>query len=325
MVRIRRAVFYPEGQMIRDLEELLLRVPDLDSREFMKEAVRCYQAGAYRASVVMAVAAGMDDLRRKLNRLASSGASTQAVTTAAKSIEEQFQQQKPFEGSLISAAASGVGFITPSEQKKLTLLLTTRHLNAHPSGHPSSSEEARDAIASMIDIVLSRPGLMGAVAAKDLVSRITKPTFYPTLKRPDDAFPVVKEEVRLIAPSTFATLAGLVVDRLVESLRAGGRLHPTWLVASSGSVGEADALIVFLGGMVSLEGRAKEAVAAQIPRLVHEPEAGSDVCWLLAVKPDLVRALEPLERDRTMSLVRSRVDADTNAARVHDEWSRLGW
>jgi hypothetical protein len=311
--------------MIRDLEELLLTVPDLDSREFMKEAVRCYQAGAYRASVVMAVAAGMDDLRRKLNRLASSGASSLAVVTAAQSVEKQFQAQQPFEGTLIAAAASGVGFITPSEQKKLNALLVTRHLNAHPSGHRSSAEEARDSIASMIDIVLARPGLMGAVAAKELVSRITKQTFYPALTRPEDAFPVVRAEVRLIAPSTFSVLAGLILDRFVDLLHVGSGIPRTWIADQSGSAGEADALVLFLGGMALLPGLSEGAVAAQIPRLVQEPGASSDVCWLLAVNPALVRALESLERDRTMSLVRSMVDADANAVRVHDEWSRLGW
>jgi hypothetical protein len=47
--------------MLRDLEELLLTITDSASREFMREAVRCYNVGAHRAAVVMAVAAGMDD------------------------------------------------------------------------------------------------------------------------------------------------------------------------------------------------------------------------------------------------------------------------
>jgi hypothetical protein len=32
--------------MIRDLEVLLLQIPDAESRAFMEEAVRCYSAGA---------------------------------------------------------------------------------------------------------------------------------------------------------------------------------------------------------------------------------------------------------------------------------------
>ncbi len=309
--------------MIRDLEEMLLTVPDKDSREFMKEAVRCYQAGAYRASVVMAVAAGMDDLRRKLNRLASSGASSQAVSTAAQHVERQFQAQQPFEAGLIAAAGAGVGFITPSEQKKLSGLLTTRHLNAHPSGHRSSAEEARDAIASMIDIVLARPGLMGAVAARELSSRVTTPTFYPTLTQDADAFRVVRDELELIAPTTFASLAGWIVDRLVDCLRNVDRHQPSWIVQPGGKPGEADALVLFLGGMAKLEGPSEDAVVEQIPRMVRDPGLGSDICWLLGLKPGMIRSLPPLERDRTMSLVRSMVDADKNAARVNDVWSRL--
>lgn len=311
--------------MIRDLEELLLRVPDLDSREFMKEAVRCYQAGAYRASVVMAVSAGMDDLRRKLNRLASSGASSHEIATAAQFVEKQFQAQLPFEKGLIAAASSGVGFITPSEQKKLDALLTTRNLNAHPSGHRSSAEEARDAIASIIDIVLSRPGLMGAVAAKSLVARVQKPAFYPELSSAEQAFPVVAAEVESIAPDSLRVLAATIMDEVVARLASVGDSRPRgwWIAGKSHALEPIDALVLFLGGMLRISGPCEDAASKQLPRLVQEAAASDAVCWLLSVNPAAVRHLSALDRDRAIGFVKRASDRDINAARTYDEWARL--
>ena len=311
--------------MIRDLEEMLLRVPDGEARDFMKESVRCYQARAYRAAVVMAVSAGMDDLRRKLGKLASSGAPSPEIKVASKRVEELFQKQAAFESTLIEVAAAGVGLITPSERKKLKALLETRNLNAHPSGHRSSAEEARDAITAMIDIILSRPGLMGAVAAKALVARVPKHAFFPTLASPEDAFPVVEAEVQLIAPSSMTVLTGSIVEEMLdllaksESTVEGGR----WLSTRQGTIDGVEAFALFLGGMLTIPGASEAAVALQLPRLAEEESAATELCWLLSVNPMVVSRLSSLDRDRSISLVGRYVDQDSNAANVYDEWSRL--
>lgn len=307
--------------MIRDLEELLLRVVDASSREFMTEAVRSYYAGAYRAAVVMAVGAGFDDLRRKLEKLSASGAPTQSIIQATKLIGELFEQQKPYERALIEAAGKGVGMISPSQQKKLRTLLDVRNLCAHPSGHISSSEEARDAIASVVDIVLSQPGLMGAVAAKELSTRVTKKSFFPSLGSVEDAFLVVERELELISPQSMGLLAKTLCDEILDCVRDGG--ESLWLKGLNKDSSELDSLALFIGGMLSLDGPSEAAVLEQIPRLVMEDDADFLTSWLLSVKPSVIRLLDNLDRDRAVTLVESRRDIDKQCIHLVDEWARL--
>lgn len=313
--------------MIRDLEDVLLRVTDPSSRDFMRESVRCYHAGAYRAAVVMAVAAGMDDLRRKISNLASSGSPSDAITQAAASIEKAFQEQKPFERAAIEAAAKGVGLVSPSEQKKLQLLLDVRNLNAHPSGHLSSAEEARHAITSIVDIVLSRPGMLGAVAAREIVKRIPKGNFYPGLRTPQESFEVVSKEIESISPSIMGMLAAEVSDRLLERLRVrrerGEPARTSWLLDSEGSPGDIECYAMFLGGMLRSQGAPETAVVRQLPRIIVEEEAACEACWIISISPQVLRLLDPLDRKRAVSMVSGRVDHDNNARILIDEWVRL--
>src|SRR5262245_34472928 len=114
--------------MLRDLEEVLLSIPDPESRNFMREAVRCYHTGAYRAAVVMAVAAGMDDLRRKLNEQAASGGAPAPLRAGAQRIEAIFVDQQAYESTLIDVCEKDASIYSPAEANKLRLLLKTRHL-----------------------------------------------------------------------------------------------------------------------------------------------------------------------------------------------------
>jgi hypothetical protein len=200
--------------MLRDLEEILLRIGDPASLEFMREAVRCYHAGAYRAAVVMAVAAGMDDLRRKLNEQAASGGAPATAKEAASRIEASFNSQDAFERALIDACEKDAEIFAPAETEKLRLLLKTRHLCAHPSGHTSTAEEAREVITSIIDLILSRPALFGMIAVSELLVRLGGTMFFP---KPDQPTPTVSAEIEALQPSLYKALAVKVVDRILEA------------------------------------------------------------------------------------------------------------
>ena len=65
--------------MIRDLEELVNSIKNADIKEYMKEALDCYNAKSYRACVVLSVVAGMYDLHYKLKALANSISEIQAL------------------------------------------------------------------------------------------------------------------------------------------------------------------------------------------------------------------------------------------------------
>ena len=148
------------GDVIRDLEEQLLRIPRPEAREQMAEAVRCYHAGAHRAAIVMAFAAAMDDLRRKLVDLAGSGGASSDLKAAVGHIESTFALQRAFEEDAIATAQVHAQLISPDEAKALQSYLKLRHLCAHPSGYVATAEEARAVIARVTDSVLSRPATL---------------------------------------------------------------------------------------------------------------------------------------------------------------------
>ena len=120
---------------MRDLEELLHSIQRSSSKDFMKEAIRCYNAGAYRAAVVISVAAGMDDLRMKLNEFVNDGGASPNVVAMQKDIEKIYKDQKAYESILIENCEKKADMLTPAEARKLELMLKNRHLCAHPSGH----------------------------------------------------------------------------------------------------------------------------------------------------------------------------------------------
>lgn len=167
--------------MIRDLESMILTISDPASRDYVREALQCYNAGAYRAAVVLSVAAGMDGLRRRLADLANSGGVSADTTTAHANIDRAFNNQDSFERTLIDASEKAVSFLTVSEAKKLRALFDVRNLCAHPSGHIGTAEEARDAMTTVIDFILSRPALMGMTGISTLLDRLKSPNFFPNI------------------------------------------------------------------------------------------------------------------------------------------------
>lgn len=58
--------------MIRDMELLLNTVYDDEIKSYLREALNCYSAEAYRACVIMSIIGGIHDLHNKLKILAPS-------------------------------------------------------------------------------------------------------------------------------------------------------------------------------------------------------------------------------------------------------------
>jgi hypothetical protein len=285
--------------VIRDLEAVLLTVVDPDSKVLLRDAIQSYSGGSYRAAVVMALASGMDDLRRKLRDLARSGGAPQAVRDAHNSIDQLFRDQKAFESDLIDACETKAGFLSPSEAKKLRLSLSLRHLCAHASGHRATAEEARETICTMADLILSRPALMGMVAVDGLVDRVEGPAFFPG--GPGGTQPTVAAELAQIHPTFLRALSTRLFDRLKavairdQALPPFQRLAPT--VAREN-------LRQFIAGMSRNGGDARAALWTYIGRIVEQAEAFEDVVFLLSQDPDGISLCSPLDRDRCVAIVR---------------------
>lgn len=270
---------------------------DRESREFMREAVRCYGAALYRSSVVMAVAAGMDDLRRKLNEQAASGGAPAVAKAAANRIETTFKDQKSFESDLIDACEREASIYGPAEAAKLRVLLKTRHLCAHPSGHVSTAEEAREVITSIVDLVLSRPALFGMTGVSEIIARLTSEVFFPNANQ---SVSIVASEIAALQPTLYKALASKVVELILANPKAPTFPHalPTVRVNAT----------TFLTGMLGVSPEARHIVWSVLSRLIESSDTASDALSIIAADPLGLPLAPPLTRDRALALVRRNVN-----------------
>jgi hypothetical protein len=285
--------------MIRDIEVSLLSITDPAAREYMTEAVRCYHAGAYRAAVVVAVAAAVSDLREKLTKLASSGGAPGQLVTSMKLVTGLHAAQKPLEQEVIRAAEEDAGMISPADGKELRALLVIRHLCAHPSGHSGTAEEARNVITRMIDIALARPAVLGVVGVEEILSRLPSPVFFPRTGHAELAATVAREVANL-----HGTLLPALVDRIVTVVEA--EMAAAAAVASKVVTPLRQNAVHFLTGMVAGGELARSATwkSRRIGDLVQAAAGALDALVVLDGDPSGLRLVDPLTRSRLLALIR---------------------
>ncbi len=298
--------------MLRDIEELLLRVRDPMSRAYIREAVQCYAAGAYRACVTLAMAACMDDLRRKLGTLATSGAGA-AVTTAHGIVEAEWNAQRAYESMLLDQAKA-IDLISPDEEKKLRALLSIRHLCAHPSGHAGSPEEARSAVADSIELVMSRPPQLGGREIESLLGRITNANFFPSngsgASVAASTSGAVRNELERVQPRAMARLA----SRLGE------------VITTEPAGTSYDNAVRFLGEMALLERSSNERPAWRtVESLIVSTISEARLLDVFTSAAGALGSSETdLHRQRALTLVRRRLSSLPQARSVARAWRTAG-
>lgn len=167
--------------MIRDMELLLNSVYNDEIKEYMNEALRCYNAGSYRACVVLSVIAGMQDLRNKINSVASSNSNIKQLDDDLSKKEQELQT---FEKTMIERCATEkIGILSADEAKMLKIYLDIRNQCAHPGAHTSSAEEARNVFSGIIDILCSKKSLIGTNQKKFFIMQLEQKCFYPYAKK----------------------------------------------------------------------------------------------------------------------------------------------
>ena len=165
--------------MLRDMEEMLNLVLDDDVKEYLKEALRCYVSGSYRASVIMSVIAGSYDLHKKVKSLAGSNKIFRELDDE---IEKRKAKLEVYEKYLMEQCATEeIDMLNNNELKELLRCLDTRNDCAHPSNFLCSAEKARDIYASIIDILASKPVLFGCKHMKNVIDEMEEKTFFPVI------------------------------------------------------------------------------------------------------------------------------------------------
>ena len=289
-------------RMIRDLESQLLNVPNMDTRDFLGEAVRCYQMGANRAAVVQAMAAGIHDLFIKFQNLVGTGAGSAGLRSAFGAIELKFKGQESYERDLLAAAQKEANFISPSELKLLNSLFDVRNLCAHPSGHKGSPEEARHVINAVVDLIASRPGSLGMAGVEDIISRLNSPHFFPK-DEPAELLAATRQEIQKIHPSLYAALVSRLFDIVLQGLAAssGGPAPTTDSFTNANR---------FLYGITLIDEDMLGIVwgSSKIPNLICNPASNQVVLYLLAANANAIQKVDGLTRSRMLQILERGLD-----------------
>lgn len=185
--------------MILGFEEMIVRCVDDDAKIHIREAVRCYESGAYRAAIVSAYVSVCFDLIAKLRGLAADGdAVADTLVQKLDRLQEQQLQGNSqaisglleFERNLLEDFRDKFDFFGHQEFEELSRLRADRNRCAHPTffhgAQPYSppAELARLHIRSALSHVLTQPARQGKAALANL-RKVIVSQFFP--KELDDA------------------------------------------------------------------------------------------------------------------------------------------
>lgn len=153
-----------------DLDILLTRIRNGQSKVYFLDAVKAYKAGALRASMTSVWVALVYDLITKYRELSAMGdaAATTFLTswdnaTAANDVKRLLQ----LEGDIIEDATANTQVVNRIARTQLARLREDRHLCAHPAFSAEaelfepSSELVRLHLVNAVDLVLSQEPLQG--------------------------------------------------------------------------------------------------------------------------------------------------------------------
>lgn len=197
---------------LTDMEELLARIPGSDIRDYMREALSCYMAGAYRGALVLSYIALFDDLLAKLGELGN-------VNSTAKSIFTEVNKRKADQGvyeSYLIDHLSAKSLVTGLDSSFLSTLRTLRNKSAHPSGHKPSPEEARFVFFETIDRFLSKPILSTTQLVDEIVERLKNSNFFPRTSL-SDIRNVVRDELANLHDEAMPQLVAKIASAVTST------------------------------------------------------------------------------------------------------------
>lgn len=194
------------------MEELLASIESTSIRDYMREAMNCYMASAYRGCIVLSYIALFDDLLAKLGELGK-------VNKSAKKIFDEASKKKTdqdvFESYLIDQL-SATNLLSGLDAAFLNTLRVLRNKSAHPSGHKPSSEEARFIFFEVVSRFLSRPILSTTQLVDELILRLGNGNFFPS-ELISDIKVVVEEELASLHVEAIPQLVVKMTNAVVSS------------------------------------------------------------------------------------------------------------
>ena len=216
--------------MLRDMEELLNSVIDAEIKDYMREALNCYNSRSYKASVIMSVIAGIYDLHKKVKSLASSDPKYRKLDEI---IEKKIKKLEPYEKYLIEQCGTNdIDMLNSNETKELIRCLSIRNDCAHPSNFICSAEKARDIFSSIIDIICSKPVLYGCNKLKKLIEELKDSTFF-TVYTHDKVKEIVKSNIDKFQSKAKVPLLKGIANTIIQTDHDNQRKNAIYFLALS--------------------------------------------------------------------------------------------
>ncbi|MFN7893689.1 MAG: hypothetical protein ACK5OC_25605 [Pirellula sp.] len=210
--------------LLAELDELVLRTRDRNSREYIYEAVQAYRAGLSRSAIVNTWTALVYDIVVKIRELAVQGdvgAST-FVTSLDNAIKgRNVVQLQKIESDILEVARNDFEFISDREKVELDRLREDRHMCAHPAFTGDtvlfipSAEQVRVHIVHAVEHVLKHPPVQGRAAITRLSADILRASF-----------PIEQDKVNAFLNDRYlnrakSTLLGQMISAILSVLLRG--------------------------------------------------------------------------------------------------------
>lgn len=183
--------------MLANFEQLSMKCQNDESKSQIVEAIKCYEAGSYRAAILMAYIAVCYDLIDKLRALAAigDGACQNKLSDLTKH-QEQYDRGNSqaisgllnFEKELIEFFRDSLDFFGASEFRDLARLREDRNRCAHPTfivaeqNYLPTAELARLHISNALNLVLTQRPRQGK-AALELFRQTISSQYFPTISK----------------------------------------------------------------------------------------------------------------------------------------------
>ncbi|HPH40650.1 MAG TPA: hypothetical protein PL067_10695 [Bacteroidales bacterium] len=187
-----------EPTMFADIDSLCQIVRNPVASDLFREAVKCYHAGAYRASVVAAWTACSIDIILKLRELELTGdkaAKKRLGEYDSARSKNDIPKLLEFERNLLDMACDEFELITTQEREDLSRLLSDRHRCAHTTlldtdePYLPTPEQVRAHLRAVAESVLIHPPVQGKAAMRRLLDEVNS-DYFP--KRSEDAMIILR-------------------------------------------------------------------------------------------------------------------------------------
>lgn len=215
-----------------DLDELIVRCRDKQAKQFIREAVACYKAGAYRSCIVATWNAVVFDFLHKLRelQLLEDKQASQLLEKFEKlSSEEKVKELWQFESDIPKKALDPFELISTIEKSDIERLFKDRSRCAHPSmtsleePFEATAELARYHLRSAVTHLLERPPVQGR-AARDRIFQDIKSEYFPTDSELAVKYfqksPLARARLTLIKDVVVGLTKSLLIENLPEDERA---------------------------------------------------------------------------------------------------------